>query len=99
MTMTTIGDHYPDLPSPRPVILKKKMTWDDLLSYFRTFSSLHTFHEKYPEDLINPQGDIAIRFWNSLRDLVSEQDGKQHVGNDDEIEVEWPLALILARRT
>lgn len=97
--MTTTGDHYPELPSPRPVILRKKMTWDGLLTYFRTWSSLHTFHEKNPEDLTNPQGDIAIRFWHSLKDLVSAQDGKQHVDNDDEIEVEWPLALILARRT
>lgn len=94
-----IGHHYPDLASPRPVVLKKKMTWDDLLLYFRTFSALHTFHEKNPEDFDNPKGDIAVRFWNSLKEVVSEQDGKQDVGNDEEIELEWPLALILARRT
>jgi len=26
------------------------MTWRDLLAYFRTWSALHTFHERFPED-------------------------------------------------
>jgi trans-aconitate 3-methyltransferase len=30
--------------------MRKEMTWLDLLAYFRTWSSLHTFHERFPED-------------------------------------------------
>ena len=69
------------------------MSWEDLMSYLRTFSSLHTFHEKYPQDLQNPDGDIAVRFLNRLKEHVSSQDREV-----EELDVEWPLALILARR-
>jgi len=88
------GSHHPHLPSPQPVILRKQMTWDDLLSYFRTFSSLHTYHERYPDDLKNPDGDIAVRFWRSLR----EHTGQEQKSDSDIIEVEWPMALMMVRR-
>ncbi|PSS08920.1 hypothetical protein PHLCEN_2v3410 [Hermanssonia centrifuga] len=88
------GEHYPTLTSPRPVILRKTMTWDNLLSYLRTYSSLHTYHEKYPEDLQNPEGDIAVRFLNRLKTITTDKEG----AHADEIDVEWPLALLLARR-
>jgi len=29
----------------------KEMSWRDLLSYFRTWSALHTYHETFPDDL------------------------------------------------
>ena len=74
--------------------MRKKMSWDDLMSYLRTFSALHTFHEKYPDDLRRSDGDIAVRFLNRLRDEVASQKGEA----GEEIDVEWPLALILARR-
>ena len=90
------GDHHAHVPSPRPVILRKTMAWSDLLAYFRTFSSLHTFHEKHPEDLEDPNGDIAMRFLKSLKELVSRQGGA--VEDSDKIDVEWPLALILAKK-
>ncbi|KII85655.1 hypothetical protein PLICRDRAFT_115646 [Plicaturopsis crispa FD-325 SS-3] len=87
------GDHYPDLPSPLPVILRKKMAWADLLPYLRTWSSLHTYHERHPEDLKNPDGDIAQRLVKSL-----QNEAKAAGATGDEIEIEWPVALILARR-
>jgi hypothetical protein len=34
-----------------PTLLRQKMTWRDLLGYLRTQSALHTYHEKFPEDL------------------------------------------------
>lgn len=30
--------------------MHKEMTWRSLLAYFRTWSALHTFHERFPED-------------------------------------------------
>ena len=68
------------------------------MAYFRTFSSLHTFHEKHPDDLQRPDGDIAVRFWNQLKSEVAEKDKSGLPKDTDEIDVEWPLALIVARR-
>jgi trans-aconitate 3-methyltransferase len=65
------------------------MTWDDLLSYFQTWSSLHTYRERYPEDSSNPEGDISVRFWKKLKG-----DKKK----EDEIVVEWPVAMILVKK-
>lgn len=47
------GDyHTQTLPAAQthPVIMRKEMRWRDLLGYFRTWSSLHKYHEIYPED-------------------------------------------------
>ncbi|THH19089.1 hypothetical protein EW146_g2007 [Bondarzewia mesenterica] len=88
------GSHYPDLPNPQPVILRKRMTWDDLLAYFRTFSSLHTFHERYPDDLNNPDGDIALRFRNTLKERTKAENGDYL----EFIDLEWPTALMTVRR-
>lgn len=74
------------------------MTWDGLLAYLRTFSSLHTFHEKYPEDLTRADGDIAVRFWNQLKADVAQHDHSEVPQDTDTIDIEWPVALILARR-
>ncbi|KAL1689513.1 S-adenosyl-L-methionine-dependent methyltransferase [Schizophyllum commune] len=87
------GPHHPTLPSPRPVILRTKTTWDGLLGYLHTFSSLHTFHEKYPHDLAHPDGDISVRFWKALQEVVRREKGE--VG--EHVMVEWPLALILGK--
>ncbi|KAF8066526.1 S-adenosyl-L-methionine-dependent methyltransferase [Lyophyllum atratum] len=51
------GTHFPTQfppPSPtqiRPVEMRKTMRWRDLLGYLRTWSALHNFHERFPEDL------------------------------------------------
>ena len=71
------------------------MAWDDLLLYFYTFSALHTFHERHPDDKKHPEGDIAQRFLKRLQELATKKDGE----SSGEVDVEWPLALILARRT
>ncbi|KAH9896778.1 S-adenosyl-L-methionine-dependent methyltransferase [Cubamyces lactineus] len=92
------GSHYPDLPNPRPVILRKRMSWEDLLGYFRTWSPLYTFHEKHPEDLKREDGDIAVRFLRKLKEEVARVEGKEVPKDEDPIDIEWPLALILARR-
>lgn len=74
------------------------MTWDDLLAYLRTFSSLHTYHQKYPDDLKRSDGDIAARFCNKLKAEVAQYENRDADAIPEEIDVEWPVALILARR-
>ncbi|PPQ92736.1 hypothetical protein CVT25_015357 [Psilocybe cyanescens] len=53
------GDDIPPFipkDSPiHPVIMQTDMKWRDLLAYFRTWSALHTYHERYPEDLTHPE--------------------------------------------
>ncbi|KAG8221392.1 hypothetical protein J3R82DRAFT_1570 [Butyriboletus roseoflavus] len=91
------GAYYPHLPSPQPILMRKRMTWDDLYGYLRTASALHTFLEQHPEDKVRPDGDIAVRFWKSLLSGASAQDGVT-IQAEEEVEVEWPLALILVKK-
>ncbi|KAJ7434489.1 S-adenosyl-L-methionine-dependent methyltransferase [Mycena galericulata] len=87
------GSHYPALPTPREVIVKKTMSWDDFEGYLRTYSSLHRYHEAFPEDRQRPDGDIATRFRRSLMEGAGVAEGGESV-----VEVEWPLALVMVRR-
>ena len=69
------------------------------MGYFRTWSPLHTFHEKYPEDLGRPEGDIATRFWRRLKEEVARVEGREEAPRDEDVvDIEWPLALMLARK-
>lgn len=43
------------------------------------------------------KGDIAVRFWKDLRQGVLDAGGQS--GVLDVVDVEWPVAMILARRT
>ncbi|KAF7308469.1 S-adenosyl-L-methionine-dependent methyltransferase [Mycena chlorophos] len=92
------GDYYPDLPEPQlEPILSKKTTWGGgLHGYLRTFSSLHRFHEAFPQDLEHPDGDIASRFLRAL--MTSANVPLTEEGLAQEVEIEWPLALVLARK-
>ncbi|KAG2034793.1 S-adenosyl-L-methionine-dependent methyltransferase [Suillus americanus] len=91
------GDHYPSLPSPRTVIMHKKMTWDDLLSYLNTWSVLHAFRQHNPTDAENPRGDVAVRFWKDLIESAERVDGRAVEGHD-EVDIEFPLAMMMVKR-
>lgn len=43
-------------------------------------------------------GDIAIRFWKDLRENALKETPDAKVGVEDNVLVEWPLALILTRK-
>ncbi|KAH7890650.1 S-adenosyl-L-methionine-dependent methyltransferase [Phlebopus sp. FC_14] len=88
------GQYYPDLPFSRPIILRKTMSWDDILGYLRTWSALHTFKDKNADDAQNPNGPIEVRFWNTLKEGVVQKDG----GLSDQVDLEWPVAMVLARK-
>ena len=77
------------LPQPLPIIMRKKLSWDDLYQYLQTWSSLHTFLERYPGT-----EDISRKLWDDLRKGMSREgeDGKE------EVRIEFPLAISLAKR-
>ena len=63
------------------------------------FSALHNFHERYPEDLKRADGDIAVRFLRSLQaDIARDENKTADEVTADEVDIEFPLAVILARR-
>lgn len=90
-----LGDHYPDLPNTRPVILRKKTTWEGFEEYLRSYSSLRNFQDCHPTDRERADGDIVVRFMEKIKKGMREEDG---AADDDVVEIEWPLALIMAKR-
>ena len=44
------------------------------------------------------KGDIAIQFWKDLRQGALEGTPGAHVGVEDKVTVEWPLALLLTKK-
>ncbi|THH29909.1 hypothetical protein EUX98_g4295 [Antrodiella citrinella] len=95
------GDHHEYLPQDqsKPIILQKTVTWEGLLAYLHTFSAYHTYQQQHPEDSKNSDGDVAVRFWKKLVEHVAEQTGNKPVESTDEIQIEWPIALIVAKRS
>jgi len=89
-----------------PTMLKKATTWEGLESYLRTFSALHTFLEQNPEEkqlriqggnglYKEDEGDVAQRFLGRCQATLREEG----IEFEDEVEIEWPLSVILARRS
>lgn len=68
------------------------------MGYLRTFSSLHTFLERNPKDSENAEGDVAERFWKSLMQAAAKHDGKPAYKPDDEVAIEWPVAMLLVKK-
>lgn len=100
------GDYHPYLPDPRPLLIRKSMSWDGLRAYLRTFSSLYTFHENNPTDVAQRTdlahrpsdgqgGDVAERFWWSLQEEIAKKNGGELV---EEIDVEWPMAMLVFKK-
>jgi trans-aconitate 3-methyltransferase len=102
-----VGDHY-STTGPNPdirltpggkdevheTIFRKEMSFEDLDNYLRTWSALHTFHTKHPEDRDHVDGDIVTRLINRLKEGMAE-DLKSVPGKFD---VEWPIALIMIKK-
>ncbi|GJJ12892.1 hypothetical protein Clacol_007138 [Clathrus columnatus] len=103
------GDYHPNLPSPKPILLRKRGSWESLQAYLRTFSSLFTYHEAHPNDKEQftglsqrpasghgeKQGDIVERLWWTLKETVA----KENNGDEgSEIEIVWPTAMLLFKK-
>jgi hypothetical protein len=55
---------------------------------------LHRFRQRNPTDAENPRGDIAVGFWKDLKEGAEREDGRTVEGHD-EVDIEWPLALMM----
>lgn len=95
--LVNVGPHAPNVPPEKNkgVILRKQCTWSEFEGYLRSFSSFHTFQEKYPEDKAREDGDIVTRFVKNLQQEMGQINGG---GVSKNVEIEWPLALILTKR-
>ncbi|EJD38164.1 hypothetical protein AURDEDRAFT_92054 [Auricularia subglabra TFB-10046 SS5] len=104
-----VGQHFPQYAAQgrdvQPVILQKKLDWPGVEAYLRTWSSLHTYQEVHPQDKarIGPQdgmgsenGDVVQRLLCRLRTAILKETGEDKV--EDEIELEWPMVLIMGRK-
>lgn len=85
-----------------PIISKVETTWRGLLGYLYTWSSLHNYQERYPEDRSlsfdqGGEGNIAERFWKSLVTGAEKESGRKQ-NEDDPIVVDWPIALIMTHK-
>ena len=82
------------MPAARPAVLRTRTTWAGVLDYLRTFSALHTMKAAIPE-----AHDLEVRFWQKLREEVARlEDRAEPVPEDEEVEIEWPMAVLLARK-
>lgn len=96
--LVSVAPHITDVPSPLPMILNKTITWSNLLQFLRTSSALRNFHDKHPEDLARSDGDISERLLLQLIRSVEEREGHRITPENDQIQVEWPLGLLQARK-
>ncbi|KAG6896706.1 hypothetical protein C0992_006590 [Termitomyces sp. T32_za158] len=83
-------------------------TWSSLQNFHEHFpNDLRRVDERFPEDKADNQtslrtdvdvsgGDIAVRFWKDLREEAKKSGGKY--GVDELVSVEWPIALLLAKK-
>ncbi|KAF8532367.1 S-adenosyl-L-methionine-dependent methyltransferase [Gautieria morchelliformis] len=101
------GDYHDSIPDPRPVLLRKSVSWESLQAYLRTFSSLYTFFENNPSDAAQRTdlaqrpsdgkgGDVVERIWWTLKEEVAKVNEGQP---GEEVVVEWPLAMLLCKKT
>ncbi|KAG2360618.1 S-adenosyl-L-methionine-dependent methyltransferase [Suillus spraguei] len=102
-----LDNHFVDVPEGNEVVPgafsefeRVFFTGDhypSLPSPHSTWSVLHTFRQHNPTDAENPRGDVAVRFWKDLMEDIKQEDGRAMEGHD-EVDIEWPLAIILAKR-
>lgn len=80
----------------RDVILRKTLSWEGFENYLRTWSPLVAYWAAHPNDKADGNGDIVRRFVRKLQEAVSEELGGIE---KDEIELEFPVALIMIRKS
>lgn len=86
------GSAPPDVTTD--VLIGRETTFDDLKPYFRTWSAVHRYHEKHPEDKgrigRGKHGDIVDRFVEEMKDKLPEHTA--------EVEIEWPIYMMMVKK-
>lgn len=54
--------------------MRKQWRWIDILAYMRTASALHSYHERFPEDLHKPDDSRFLE--QDLADVSNARDAK-----------------------
>lgn len=79
-------------------LMSKRLGWESLEEYLRTWSSLHAYHEAHPSDAAKKgggkDGDIVDRLVAQIREVRAESTSQ----GTDEIEVAWPLVMMMIKR-
>ena len=94
------GDWYPESKHPgadvRDVIMSQPATFEGLEAYFRTWSSVNTYLEKFPEVAAmrgkGAEGDVVDRIISKLKAEVVPKDGTSTFTRDT------AMALLLYRK-
>jgi hypothetical protein len=85
-----------------PWLMRKTFKMDQLETYFRSFSALHEYHEKHPEDRARKgrgakEGDIVDQLMGRVVQGL-EKDGPRGGEEQGEVEVGWPLVLMMIKK-
>lgn len=82
------------------LFLEKRMKLIDCENYIRTWSSYHAWQEKFPALLKRESGgngDIVDEMFDDIRRTEPEWQDDPH-WLEQEVDIEWPSGLLLARR-
>lgn len=87
----------------KPWLMRKTLSIASLEDYLRTWSSLHAYHEARPGDLEKKgkgkDGDIVDRLIVRIQEgLTGDEKGGKAPGMEDDVEVAWPLVLMMIKR-
>ncbi|KEP54033.1 putative S-adenosylmethionine-dependent methyltransferase [Rhizoctonia solani 123E] len=94
-----VGDHEPSLQGEKlPIILRKHLTWDAFNSYLRTWSSLHDYLVKHPDDKDSEGRDIVDRFIREVYEKGEKLPGTNAKVWREGFVAEWPLVLLLLKK-
>ncbi|KAJ9480350.1 Trans-aconitate 3-methyltransferase [Pseudozyma hubeiensis] len=78
------------------ITMDKKLNWDELAKYLRTWSATHTYIEQHPEEKEQRGGlDVVDRFLVQLREEVTKQNGGKEV---EELHLRWPLCFVMIKK-
>jgi hypothetical protein len=94
-----VGDHEPDLQGEKlPIVLTKYLSWDAFRSYLRTWSSLHDYLVKHPNDKDSEGRDIVDRLVKEVYEKGENLADTDTKAWKDGFIAEWPLALLLLKK-
>lgn len=79
--------------------LQKRLRLNDCMKYVRTWSSFNAWQEKHPDAQSKESGgpgDIVDEMFDWMRSV--EPDWQSDGWEETEVEVEWPMGVLLARK-